>query len=611
MKENQSITSIYLTYNSIGDAGAKEIAEALKENQSITSIALTDNKIGADGVMAITYALQTNYAITKLKYTFPSKEEDKLSRLNDGIPDIYELLTRNRGILEESIRITHTQKFEDNLNIQQRISLFANIDRIEFEDIPLFLREKIHRFFSFQSLRFLKQMPYIFKKKGCFKDKKGNYDGIHRNIDNNILARIGSYLTASDIRNFNKATALGYFLRYIKRVTTEAYEGLSMLESISCKKHLSSAFYSLNTIKFIATALNNQLRFEDIIDNLPYLELAAQDVETENSSIPREKEYFEEDSNLEHVSRTMLLNQSEENTFTRQLSSKPNYQILIGTETAAAEEPKSNHMDVFYFQTKTTYDNSILNIPEVKELLFSAAAEGNDKLDGIFDLLQDQEVTTCLVDAVRERGAKETLKIFFEPVNTKTSENLLLENAKDISTPNSYTSSSSFYNDLLYGAVRYIPIVNMVVDSIYAAYIPTTDNLIKSLSSVSYTVAGLQENVFASSIVGGINSVYSITKGNYLEAVTNSIVSVLLPQLTSNSVIGEKADVFKAIVASAAIVGLANKAFNIISEYSSGKLEKLHKAQYEYIQDEFACIHEQFFGYQTNDYKNPILGEVI
>ncbi len=366
---------------------------------------------------------------------------------------------------------------------------------------------------------------------------------------------------------------------------------------------------------FISSAFNEDENGSDIAQSSSSSIFIIEDEKYQENGLSvnsskRKRECFEEDINSEYASKLLRTKRLEESSLSQQIKSISHYQSMIGTESAAAETPKSNHMDICYFQTKTTYDNSILNIPEVEKLLFSAAAEGNDKLDGIFDLLQDEEVTTCLVDAVRERGAKETLKILFEPVNTQSPKTLLLEDATDISTPNSYTSSSSFYNDLLYGSIRYIPIANMVIDSAYAAYVPTTDNLIKSLSSISYTVASLNGNICVSGMTGTANAAYSLTKGNYLEAITNSIVFMLLPQLTSKSVTGEQADTFKAIVASAAIVGFTNKAFNIISEYISGKLEEQHKAQYKYIQEEFAYIYEQFFGADTSYGEDIIFGGV-
>ena len=47
LKVNQTITRIDLGGNQIGDAGAKELAEALKVNQTITRIGLSGNRIGA------------------------------------------------------------------------------------------------------------------------------------------------------------------------------------------------------------------------------------------------------------------------------------------------------------------------------------------------------------------------------------------------------------------------------------------------------------------------------------------------------------------------------------------------------------------------------------
>jgi len=48
------------TIFSLGNKGAKEIAEALKVNTSLSTLVLRGNHIGFKGVMAIAEALKTN-----------------------------------------------------------------------------------------------------------------------------------------------------------------------------------------------------------------------------------------------------------------------------------------------------------------------------------------------------------------------------------------------------------------------------------------------------------------------------------------------------------------------------------------------------------------------
>jgi Ran GTPase-activating protein (RanGAP) involved in mRNA processing and transport len=66
LKDNTVLTTLYLGYNSIGDDGAKAIAEALKVNTVLTSLDLRSNLIGDDGAKAIAEALKDNYVLTTL-----------------------------------------------------------------------------------------------------------------------------------------------------------------------------------------------------------------------------------------------------------------------------------------------------------------------------------------------------------------------------------------------------------------------------------------------------------------------------------------------------------------------------------------------------------------
>ncbi len=322
-------------------------------------------------------------------------------------------------------------------------------------------------------------------------------------------------------------------------------------------------------------------------------------LESKDSILGKRKIKFleENDGASEYASRSL----SSEKSLTQQVSSGLNYQNSIGTESASAETLKANNMDV-YLHTETIYNNSNINIPKIQESLFTTAALNNDiKLDQLLELLNDKDVTEVLIDEVKEIGSKKMVKTLFEPVNIQAQKTIRLEETKDI--PNADTSFLP-YSGLLDRAITTIPIINIVIDSAYAAYIPTRDNLFKAASSVSYTVAALNGNILASAFIGTLNAAYSVGKGNHLEAAVNGIVSMLLPQLTSKSVTGEQADIFKAIVTSTAIVGFANKVFNIIAEYNSGKLEKLHKAQYKYIQDLLAETYEQLFSSEINNYEN-------
>ena len=46
LKENKTLTELYLDYSGIGDEGAKELAEALLVNDTLTLLDLSGNEIG-------------------------------------------------------------------------------------------------------------------------------------------------------------------------------------------------------------------------------------------------------------------------------------------------------------------------------------------------------------------------------------------------------------------------------------------------------------------------------------------------------------------------------------------------------------------------------------
>ena len=74
LKGNDTLTSLNLHDNDIGDEGAKALATAMKENENIklTSLNLRANNIGDEGARAIATAMKEN-------------EKIKLTRLNLGL----------------------------------------------------------------------------------------------------------------------------------------------------------------------------------------------------------------------------------------------------------------------------------------------------------------------------------------------------------------------------------------------------------------------------------------------------------------------------------------------------------------------------------------------
>ena len=64
--ENNSITRLDLSYNNIGDEGARTLADTLLKNTSLTSLDLRYNKIGDIGAKAFADALLKNTSLTSL-----------------------------------------------------------------------------------------------------------------------------------------------------------------------------------------------------------------------------------------------------------------------------------------------------------------------------------------------------------------------------------------------------------------------------------------------------------------------------------------------------------------------------------------------------------------
>jgi Ran GTPase-activating protein (RanGAP) involved in mRNA processing and transport len=81
------LTSVDLRSNSIGDDGAKAIAEALKVNAVLTDLALWINGIGDEGAIAIAEALKVNAVLTKLNLNYNSMGVAGETAVRDAVKD--------------------------------------------------------------------------------------------------------------------------------------------------------------------------------------------------------------------------------------------------------------------------------------------------------------------------------------------------------------------------------------------------------------------------------------------------------------------------------------------------------------------------------------------
>ena len=78
LKENDKSTSLDLSFKRIGDAGAKDIAEALKSNKYLTKLYLYNNNIGDSGAKEFVVALRSNKCLTEL-YIYNNECQQNLS----------------------------------------------------------------------------------------------------------------------------------------------------------------------------------------------------------------------------------------------------------------------------------------------------------------------------------------------------------------------------------------------------------------------------------------------------------------------------------------------------------------------------------------------------
>ena len=66
LKSNTTLTNLNISYNYFGISGAIALAEALKSNTTLTKLNISENKIGDSGAIAIATALKSNTTLTTL-----------------------------------------------------------------------------------------------------------------------------------------------------------------------------------------------------------------------------------------------------------------------------------------------------------------------------------------------------------------------------------------------------------------------------------------------------------------------------------------------------------------------------------------------------------------
>jgi Ran GTPase-activating protein (RanGAP) involved in mRNA processing and transport len=119
LKENKTLTDLYLWNNNIGEEGAKYIFEALKENKTLTLLHLGCNSIGEEGAKYITESLKINTTLTNLDLGLNGigKERDEINKLI-YMNNKYKYMKGKHNLLqEEIIEISLVPPDENNIPV--------------------------------------------------------------------------------------------------------------------------------------------------------------------------------------------------------------------------------------------------------------------------------------------------------------------------------------------------------------------------------------------------------------------------------------------------------------------------------------------------------------
>ena len=82
---NTSLTTLHLSHNSIGDEGATSLSQALAVNTSLTTLHLSHNSIGDEGVTSLSQALAVNTSLTTLDLSHNSIGVEGVTSLSQAL----------------------------------------------------------------------------------------------------------------------------------------------------------------------------------------------------------------------------------------------------------------------------------------------------------------------------------------------------------------------------------------------------------------------------------------------------------------------------------------------------------------------------------------------
>ncbi|XP_068699975.1 NLR family CARD domain-containing protein 3-like isoform X2 [Montipora foliosa] len=85
LAETTSLTSLHLSWSSIGDEGATSLSQSLAVNTSLTTLYLSGNSIGADGATSLSQALSVNTSLTTLELSRNSIGDEGATSLSQSL----------------------------------------------------------------------------------------------------------------------------------------------------------------------------------------------------------------------------------------------------------------------------------------------------------------------------------------------------------------------------------------------------------------------------------------------------------------------------------------------------------------------------------------------
>jgi hypothetical protein len=108
LKLNSSLTTLYISWNKMGDEGIKYLSESLKSNSSLTKLDLDNNKIGKEGIKYLSESLKSNSTLTKLFLCNNEIGDEGMKYLSESLKSNITLMildiSHNCDITDEGMR---------------------------------------------------------------------------------------------------------------------------------------------------------------------------------------------------------------------------------------------------------------------------------------------------------------------------------------------------------------------------------------------------------------------------------------------------------------------------------------------------------------------------